>query len=88
MSMLQMMYSNDIIPSTGGQCKCGVAQGDPLAMRLFCLSIDSALEELGGNYEICAYADDVLLVLKNDQSGDEAVEIAAKIFLKYGLTIN
>ena len=42
-------------------------------MRLFCLSIDAALEELSKNYEICAYADDVLLVLKASQSGDEAV---------------
>ena len=45
-------------------------------MRLFCLSIDAALEELSQSYEICAYADDVLLVLKENQSGDDAIEVA------------
>ena len=64
--MLQMRYSKDIKSATNGQCHCGMTKGDPLAMRLFCISIDEALEEIGKIYKICAYADDVLLVLEHD----------------------
>ena len=39
-------------------------------MRLFCLSIDDALMELSKRYEICAYADDVLLVLRDEQDSE------------------
>lgn len=49
--------------------KCGVPQGDPQSMFLFCLAINPVIIELAANVEIIvvAYADDVLIGHYNDK---------------------
>lgn len=71
MNFVQLRYSNNM-----KQAFCGVAQGDPLSMLLFCMVIDPVLHILQNkyNYEFIAYADDILIVTE-DGSPDNIEEI-------------
>lgn len=73
--------------STMGQNNCGVPQGDPLSMLLFCMAIDPILEKLQNEYhlEFIAYADDILIYVENENDIESIIEIASKLFLTIGL---
>lgn len=68
--------------------KCGVAQGDPLSSYLFCASIDPVLKRLEDeSYEVIAYADDILLGVKQEVKASDAQQKALEEFSKIGLSV-
>lgn len=84
LTMLQKRYS-----SKTGQLKCGVAQGDPLSMYIFCATIDPILQqliELG--CEVLAYADDILLGIPSNKLSGDIISKAEEFFSEVGLIIN
>eukprot|EP00703_Trepomonas_sp_PC1_P001083 JAP95523.1 RT/endonuclease [Trepomonas sp. PC1] len=103
--LFQVMRQNDIphdiikyilnfaelrFSSAMGQNKCGIPQGDPLSMFLFCLVIDPILNKFEKEYklEFIAYADDILVYIQDENLIDQTIKIAQSEFSKIGLTIN
>jgi hypothetical protein len=69
--------------------KCGVPQGDPLSMHLFCLAINPLLEFFDENkIEFVAYADDIVVGIPPTESTQELIKKASREYEKLGLTIN
>lgn len=46
------------------EVKCGVPQGDPLSMMLFCLATDRVLKEIAAHFDCVSYADDVVIDIR------------------------
>jgi hypothetical protein len=77
------------------ETKTGVRQGDPLSALLFSLVLDTVITnlEVRGNVttrlkQICAYADDIVLLGRTKQALTGTFLILKKEALKAGLIIN
>jgi len=74
--------------------KCGVKPGVPLSATLFSVVIDTILKqmELRGNVTSClkrvAYADDILLTTRTEQSLLDTFQKLKEISSQYGLIVN
>ena len=79
MNMLKARYS-----TMTGFLKCGVAQGDPLSTYLFILSIDPIVRELSQEYQLVAYADDILIGIHENEDPTEVIDKARRLFAKIG----
>jgi hypothetical protein len=73
----------------------GVRQGDLLLATLFCLVIDTIMRKLDlrGNIstrskQICAYADDILIIASTKQALNRTFNKLTDEVEKLGLTIN
>jgi hypothetical protein len=60
-----MLKARNSTYTTKFPIKCGTAQGDPLSMFIFCQCIDPIIEELSKEFDLIAYADDILIGLKD-----------------------
>ena len=84
MNFVQLRYS-----ALNGQNSCGIAQGDPLSMWLFCISINDVLKELDReDIKFIAYADDLVIQLENPEDAEDMVNHCASLFEKIGLRLN
>ena len=78
MNFVQLRYS-----ALNGQNSCGIAQGDPLSMWLFCISINDVLKELDReDIKFIAYADDLVIQLENPKDAEDMVDHCASLFEK------
>lgn len=69
--------------------RCGVPQGDPLSMLLFCIGINPFLLKLTENgFKHVAYADDINIGLKDSDNLTDFIKFADEEYGKMGLTIN
>ena len=68
----------------------GVPQGEPLSMLLFALGIDEMLQiiEKEGKAKVTAYADDVVLVLKDEENIREIINTFVLMSEERGLSVN
>jgi hypothetical protein len=84
MNFVQIRYS-----SLNGQNQCGIAQGDPLSMWLFCITIDDVLKQLTyDGLEFVAYADDLLISVTSVSQVANIIEHCAGLFGNIGLSLN
>ena len=68
---------------------CGVPQGDPLSMLLYCVGQNLFIKELKERYpRLIAYADDILIFHSDDSDATEIIAGATRLAKQYGLTIN
>lgn len=70
--------------------KCGVPQGDPLSMELFCLGTDCILRFLESEkIPFIGYADDVTLGIgKGDEKYQVTLDLMKKKYREIGLILN
>lgn len=66
---------------------CGVPQGDPLSMAIFCQSIVWPIETHLSQYKVIAYADDLVLVSEEGVHVDKVKEDARVALARIGLTV-
>ena len=71
---------------------CGVKQGDPLSATMFNLVIDMILKQMGlkGNTttrlkQCTAYADDIMLTIRTEESLIDTFQKLKEILAQYGL---
>jgi hypothetical protein len=84
MNFVQIRYS-----SLNGQNQCGIAQGDPLSMWLFCITIDDVLKQLTyDGLEFVAYADDLVISVTSVSQVANIIEHCAGLFGNIGLSLN
>jgi hypothetical protein len=84
MNFVQIRYS-----SLNGQNQCGIAQGDPLSMWLFCITIDDVLKQLTyDGLEFVAYADDLLISVTSVSQVANIIEHCAGLSGNIGLSLN
>ena len=73
-----------------GDFNCGVAQGCPLSMLLFCIVMEDVIKELQAIYgveNVIVYADDLSIAVKMEQSTEEVIAKATEIMAKVGLKV-
>ncbi|EFO65323.1 Reverse transcriptase/endonuclease, putative [Giardia lamblia P15] len=68
---------------------CGVPQGDPLSMLLYCVGQNLFIKELKERYpRLIAYADDILIFHSDNSDATGIVTEATTLAKRYGLTVN
>eukprot|EP00703_Trepomonas_sp_PC1_P000390 JAP96216.1 Putative reverse transcriptase/endonuclease [Trepomonas sp. PC1] len=70
--------------------KCGVPQGDPQSMLLFCLAVNPVINELAQkeNLVVIAYADDLLVGHSSEYSSKQIIQLCRQEFSQIGLLVN
>ncbi len=68
----------------------GVPQGEPLSMLLFALGIDELLQDMENSEKtrVIAYADDVILIVKEEQDVEEVLNSFVERARERGLMVN
>ncbi|EFO60779.1 Reverse transcriptase [Giardia lamblia P15] len=68
---------------------CGVPQGDPLSMLLYCVGQNLFIKELKARYpRLIAYADDILIFHSDNSDATGIITEATTLAKRYGLTVN
>lgn len=74
-----------------GPFKCGIAQGCPLSMLLFCVVMDDViakLQEKYGEENVVVYADDIVVIVPMETPPEEVVHFASDAAKSDGLEVN
>eukprot|EP00703_Trepomonas_sp_PC1_P004300 JAP92306.1 Reverse transcriptase, putative [Trepomonas sp. PC1] len=84
MNFVQLRHSH-----YNGQNTCGIPQGDPLSMYIFCQVINQVLNQLDNDgIKFISYADDLVLKCDSPQDVQRNLDRATDLFSKIGLKIN
>lgn len=72
------------------EIQTGVPQGEPMSMALFSLGIDKLLQEMDelDGVGITAYADDVIIAVRNADDVENIKKVFAEKSKEYGLSLN
>ena len=70
--------------------ECGVPQGDPLSMLLFCIATNPILDAITSEkLDFVAYADDVVVDIKTEPwQEDDKLKWLSRKYKEIGLTLN